>query len=143
MPRLFAAAPASTLRPVVSPNCSLITYNNCRLFSSTLTSQYPTPPGPALCALLRLYRSRVGLLIPALLFLSRLGGFSRLSESVQFLAQFVALPFGLFAPTLLFHHPLAQHTLRHFAAGTFGVELFAELSQLAGRAGALRGLLRL
>src|SRR5215204_4836791 len=55
MPRLFAAAPASTLRPVVSPNCSLITFNNCRLFSSTLTSQHPTPPGPALCALLRLY----------------------------------------------------------------------------------------
>src|SRR5215203_6255831 len=48
MPRLFAAAPASTVRPVLSPNCSLITFNNCKLFSSTLPSQHPTPPGPGL-----------------------------------------------------------------------------------------------
>jgi hypothetical protein len=84
-------------------------------------------------------------LAPTLLLLAHLGRFSRLSDSegVQFLAELVALPFGLFAPTLLFRHPLVQRGLRHFAAGTFGVELFAELSQLAGRAGALRGLSRL
>src|ERR687894_1161187 len=49
MPRLFAAAPASTMRVAeVSPSCSLITFNNCKLFSSTLPSQHPTPPGPGL-----------------------------------------------------------------------------------------------
>src|SRR5215204_709478 len=91
-------------------------------------SEYPPPQRPSrrpLCALLRLYRSRVGL-TPTLVFLARLGRFSRLCAGVQFLAQLVALPFGLFAPTLLFRHPLVQCGLRHFAAGTFGAELFAD-----------------
>src|SRR5215203_2488271 len=60
MPRLLAAATASTVRPdVVSPNCSLITFTNCKLFSSTLPSQHPTPPRP-LCALLSTSRSGPG-----------------------------------------------------------------------------------
>src|SRR5215216_2218261 len=41
MPRLLAAATASTLRlAAVSPSCSLITFNNCKLFSSTLPSSH-------------------------------------------------------------------------------------------------------
>src|SRR5215211_4155097 len=60
MPRLFAAVPASTVRPVVCPNCSLIIFNNCRLFSSTLTSQHPKPPW-SLYALLSAFRSGVRL----------------------------------------------------------------------------------
>jgi hypothetical protein len=66
-------------------------------------------------------------LAPTLLFLARLGRFSRLSEGVQFLAELVALPFGLFASALLFSHPLAQRRLGHFAAGLFGGELFPDL----------------
>jgi len=62
---------------------------------------------------------------------------------VQFLAELVALPFGLLPPALLFRHPLVQRGLRHFTAGTFGVELSAELSQLAARAGAHIGVSRL
>jgi len=46
---------------------------------------------------------------------------------VQFLAELVALPFGLFASALLFSHPLAQRRLGHFAAGLFGGELFPDL----------------
>jgi hypothetical protein len=65
-------------------------------------------------------------LTPTLLFLARLGRFSRLSEGVQFLAELVALPFGLFASPLLLGYPLAQRGLRHFAAGTFGVELILD-----------------
>src|SRR5918994_2596059 len=105
---------------------------------SRSSSEHPPPPRP-LYALLRLYRSRPGL-CPIRLLLDRLRRFSRLSEGVQFLAELVTLPFGLFAPALLFRHPLMQRGLRHFAAATFGAELFAELSQLAGRAGALGGL---
>src|SRR5215207_5811627 len=103
------------------------------------SSQHPTPPRAALYGL----RSAWGIgvrLCPLRLLLNRLGRFSRSSGSVQFLAELVALAFGRFAPPLLLRHPLAQRRLRHFAAGTFGVELFAELSQLAGRRGALRGL---
>jgi hypothetical protein len=107
-----------------------------------LATEQPPPEPPPLHTLLSPYRSGVGL-TPTLLFLARLGRFSRLSEGVQFLAELVALPFGLFASPALLIHPFAQRTLRHFAAGTFGAELFAELSQLAGRAGALRGLSRL
>jgi hypothetical protein len=66
-----------------------------------------------------------------------------LSECVQFSTEVVALPFGLFASPALLIHPLAQRGLRHFAAGLFGAELFPDLLQLAGRAGALRGLSRL
>src|SRR4029450_4819421 len=106
-----------------------------------LSSEYSPPPG-ALYGLLGAWGIGVGL-TPTLLLINRLGGFSRLSGGEQFSTQVVALPFGLFAATLLFCHPLAQSTLRHFAPGAFGVELFAELSQLAGRAGALRGLSRL
>src|SRR5215204_77309 len=109
--------------------------------SRSSATEPPPPPGP-LCGLL----STWGIgpwLCPLRLLLDRLGRFSRLSESVQFSAEVVALPFGLFAPPALLIHPFAQRTLRHFAAGTFGVELFAEFSQLAGRAGALRGLSRL
>src|SRR5687768_8850058 len=70
MPRLLAAATASTVRPVVSPTCSLITFNNCRLLSSTLTSQHPTPPGLPY-GILSLYPIGVGL-TPTLLLLDRL-----------------------------------------------------------------------
>src|SRR5215208_3368425 len=119
-------------------------------FAYASTSQGPSrsssehsPPPRSLYGLLRLYRSRVGLLCPLRLPLDRLRRFSRLSEGVQFFAELVALPFGLFAPTLLFRHPLTQRRLGHFAAGLFGGELFPDLSQIAGRAGALRGLLRL
>jgi|SRR5215203_5349066 len=107
-----------------------------------LSSEHPTPPRPALYGLRSAWSSRVGL-CPLRHLLDRLGRFSRLSEGVQFSTEVVALPFGPFAPPTLLIHSLAQRTLRHFAAGTFGVELFAELSQLAGRAGALRGLSRL
>src|SRR5215203_2436435 len=126
MPRLFAAAPASTVRPVVCPNCSLIIFNNCRLFSSTLTSQHPKPPW-SLYALLSAFRSGVRLCGATLLLLGRLRGFWGLSRGVQFLAELVALPFGLFASALLFSHPLAQRRLGHFAAGLFGGELFPDL----------------
>jgi hypothetical protein len=67
--------------------------------SIPLPSEHPPPPGP-LYALLRPSCSGVGL-IPTLLFFARLGRFSRLSEGVQFLAELVALPFGLFAPPTL------------------------------------------
>jgi hypothetical protein len=82
-------------------------------------------------------------LTPTLLFLARLGRFSRLSEGVQFLAEIVALPFGLFAPTLLFRHPLAQRELRHFAAVLFRGELLLDLLQLPGRVRAYIGFSRL
>src|SRR5215204_2398517 len=104
-------------------------------------SEHPPPPGP-LYALLSLYPIGPGL-CPLRLLSDRLRRFSRLSESVQFSAEVVALPFGLFAPPALLIHPFAQRTLCHFAAGTFSVEFFAEFSQLAGREGALRGLSRL
>src|ERR671916_1451686 len=79
MPRLFAAAPASTMRVAeVSPNCSLITFNNCKLFSSTLTSQHPTPPGPTLYALLSTWGIGAGPRCPLRLLLDHLRGFSRL-----------------------------------------------------------------
>src|SRR5215212_4546811 len=106
-----------------------------------LSSEYSPPPG-ALYGLLGAWGIGVGL-TPSLLLVGHLGGFWGLSRGEQFLAELVALPFGLFAATLLFCHPLAQRTLRRFASGAFGVELFAELSRLAGRAGALRGLSRL
>src|SRR5215212_8050690 len=110
---------------------------------SRSSSEHSPPPRP-LYALLSPSRSGVGLTPPTLLPCPfRHGGFSRLSGGVQFSTQVVALPFGLFAATLLFCHPLAQRTLRPFAAGAFGVELFAEFSQLADRARALRGLSRL
>src|SRR5215203_6116855 len=108
---------------------------------SRSSSEHSPPPRP-LYGLLRLYRSGVGL-TPTLRLTSRLGRFSRPSEGEQLSVQIVALTFGRFASPTLLIHPLAQRTLRHFAAGTFGVELFLELSQLAGRAGALRGLSRL
>src|SRR5215213_4730115 len=106
------------------------------------SSSEHSPPPRSLCELLRLYPIRAGR-CPLRLLLDRLGRFSRPSEGEQFSTEVVALPFGLFASPLLLSHPLVQRTLRHFAAGTFGVALFAELSQLAGRAGALGGLSRL
>jgi len=66
-------------------------------------------------------------LTPTLLLLGRLRRFWGLSQGVQFLAELVALPFGLFASVLLFCHPLAQCGLGHFAAGLFGAELFPDL----------------
>jgi hypothetical protein len=57
-------------------------------------------------------------------------GFCSPPEAEQLSSQVVALPFGLFAPTLLFRHPLAQRSLRHLAAGTFGAELFPKVAQL-------------
>src|SRR5215203_2098179 len=106
-----------------------------------LSSEYSPPPG-ALYGLLGAWGIGVGL-TPTLLLINRLGGFSRLSGGEQFSTEVVALPFGLFAPALLFSHPLAQRGLRHFAAGTFGAELFPDLSQLAGRSGAHIGFSRL
>jgi hypothetical protein len=136
---VFRAA-SSPARPERSRAVSLVTS-----FGSwgptPLPPQHPTPP-PAPCGLLKLYSSRPGL-YPLWLLLDRLRRISRRSEGVQFSTEVVALPFGLFAPALFFPHPLAQRTLSPFAASTFGVELFAELSQLGGRAGALTGLSRL
>jgi hypothetical protein len=65
--------------PVVSPSCSLITFNNRKLFSSTLPSQHPTPPRPGLCGLLSAWGIGVGL-APTLLLLGRIVGFWRLSR---------------------------------------------------------------
>src|SRR5215212_2334588 len=93
-----------------------------------LSPEHPTPPGP-LCTLLCFYPVGPGL-CPRRLLPGRLRRFSCLSGREQFSTQIVALPFGLFAPTLLFCHPLAQRTLRHFAAGTFSVELI--LNSLSG-----------
>src|SRR5215204_7665899 len=104
-------------------------------------SEHPTPPRPP-CALLSASCSGAGL-CPIRRLLGRLGGFWDLSEAVQFSTQVVALPLGLFAPAALLLHPLAQRTLRHFAAGLFGAELFPGLSQPASRVGALGGLSRL
>src|ERR671910_3470232 len=79
MPRLFAATAASTARPVVSPSCSLIAFNNRKLFSSKLPSQHhPTPPGSP-HALLGPSRSGVGHFSALLrLLLERCSGFWRL-----------------------------------------------------------------
>src|ERR671910_1887322 len=107
---------------------------------SRSSSEHPPPPRP-LYALLRLYRSRTGLC--PLRLLCRLRRFSRLPAGEQFSTEVIALPFGLFASPALLIHPFAQRTLRPFAAGTFGVELFAELSQVAGRFGAHIGFSRL
>src|SRR5215204_6345107 len=108
---------------------------------SRSSSEHSPPPRP-LYALLRLYRSRTGL-CPLRLLLCRLRRFSRLPAGEQFSTEVIALPFGLFAPTLLFRHPLVQRGLRPFAAGSLGPELFPGLLQVVGRAGALRGLSRL
>src|SRR5215211_3556276 len=107
-----------------------------------LSSEHSPPPRAALCALLSPSSSGARVCLLRLL-LDRLRRFSRLSEGEQFSTGVVALPFGLFAPALLFSHPLAQRGLRHFAAGTFGAELFPDLSQLAGRSGAHIGFSRL
>jgi hypothetical protein len=93
-----------------------------------LSSEHSPPPRPALYAPLGAWGIGVGD-APTLLLLGRLERFSRLSEGVQFSTELVALPFGRFAPTLLFRHPLAQRSLRHFAAGTFGAELFPKVAQ--------------
>src|SRR5215217_2661730 len=98
------------------------------LISRSSATEHPTPPRP-LNALLSRSRSGVGL-TPTLLLLGRLSGFCRLSEGVQFLAELVALPFGLFASLALLGHPLVQRRLRHLAAGTFGAELFPKAAQL-------------
>src|SRR3954447_6934513 len=128
MPSLFAAPPASTARPVVSPICSLIAFNNRRLFSSTLPSKHPTPPRPGACALLSPYRSGGGL-APALLLLGRLLSFLLPATSVQLSAQVVALAFGLFASPALLGHAVVQRRLRHLATGPLGVELILGLSR--------------
>src|SRR5829696_4895620 len=107
-----------------------------------LLSSEHSPPPWALYALLSPSSSGARLCLLRLL-LDRLRRFSRLSEGEQFSTEVVALPFGRFASPALLIHPLAQRTLSPFAAGTFGVELFAELSQLGSRAGALTGLSRL
>src|SRR5215217_4167544 len=123
------------------PSCPLIAFNSCMVLGPTSPPEH-SPPPRSLCGLLRLYP--IGMVFcPLWPLLDRLGRFWRLRAGEQFSAEVVALPFGPFAPPVLLIHPFAQRTLRHFAAGTFGVELFAELSQLAGRAGALRGPSRL
>src|SRR5918994_3872107 len=95
-------------------------------FACASTSQGPSrsssehsPPPPSLCGLLRLYPIGAGR-TPTLLLLACLRRFSRPSESEQFSAEVVALPFGLFASPLLLGHPFSQRGLCHFAAGTFG-----------------------
>jgi hypothetical protein len=56
-----AAATASTLRLAeVSPSCPLIAFNSCMVLGPTSPPEYPPPPRPVY-ALLRLYRSGVGL----------------------------------------------------------------------------------
>src|SRR5918995_6894753 len=97
------------------------------------SSSEHSPPPRSLYGLLRLYRSRPRLCPPRLL-LDGLRRFSRLPAGEQFLTEVVALPFGLFAPPALLIHPFAQRTLRHFAAGAFGVEVFSEVSPLPRRA---------
>src|SRR5215210_6683463 len=61
MLRPSAAATASTLRLVeASPSCPLIAFNRCMVLGPTSPPEHPPPPRP-LSALLRLYRSGVGL----------------------------------------------------------------------------------
>src|SRR5215203_4170435 len=72
----------------------------------------PPPPGPP-CALLSPSRSRVGL-VPTLLLVDRLGGWSRLSDGEQFSTEVVALPLGLFPPAPLFCQFLPQRGLGLF-----------------------------
>src|SRR5829696_6729018 len=94
------------------------------------SSEHPTQPRAALCALLSSCHGRLGL-CPLRLLLDRLRRFSRLSEGEQFSTEVVALPFGLFAPALLFRHSLAQRGLRHLTADPLGAELLPDFSQLA------------
>src|SRR5215213_5063218 len=127
----FVASDAS------SSAASCAAWSSCMFLLST---EHPTPPGP-LCALLSPSRSGPGL-CPLRHLLDRLRGFWDLSETVQLLAQLVALPLGLFASPALLGHPLVQRGLRHLTAGTFGAELFLDLSQLVGRAGTHFGFSR-
>src|SRR5215212_8090919 len=115
----FVASDAS------SSAASCAAWSSCMFLLST---EHPTPPRP-LYALLSTWGIGAGL-APTLLLLGRLRGLWGLSESVQFFAELVALPFGLFASAPLLVHPLSQRGLCHFAAGPFGIELFAELSEL-------------
>src|SRR5215218_539615 len=124
-----------------SSQIAAMTLSRSPSMASLLSSKHPTPQAPPY-ALLSLFRTRAGP-CPLRPLLDRLRRFSRLSESVQFSAEVVALPFGLFAPPTLLVHPLSQRTLRHFAAGHFGAELIQDLSQRAGRSGAFGGLSRL
>jgi hypothetical protein len=82
-----------------SPRKSLKSLSPPQGGASLLDPECPPPPRP-LYALLSTWDIGVGL-APTLLFLARLARFSRLSEGVQFLAELVALPFGLFAPPTL------------------------------------------
>src|SRR5215208_7662610 len=98
-----------------------------------LSSEYPPPQRPArrpVYALLSPSSSGARLCLLRLL-LDRLRRFSRLSEGEQFSTEVVALPFGLFAPALLFRHSLAQRGLRHLTADPLGAELLLDFSQLA------------
>src|SRR5215203_7536474 len=101
--------------------------------TSRLAAEHSTPPRTP-CALLSPSCSGLGL-APALLLLGHLVGSLLPATGVQLLAQVVARPFCLFASPALLGHPLVQRGLRHLAAGTFGAELFLDLSQLVGRAG--------
>src|SRR5215207_3883263 len=115
--------------------CALTSPRPCRS-----PSEHPTPPGPPY-ALLSASRSGPGL-CPLRRLLGPLRRFSWLPASEQLPTQLVALPFGLFASPALLGHPLVQRGLRHLAAGTFGAELFLDLSQLVGRAGTHFGFSR-
>src|SRR5215217_8933265 len=95
-----------------------------------LSSEHSPPPRAALCALLSPSSSGARLCLLRLL-VDRLRRFSRLSEGEQFSTEVVALPFGLFAPALLFRHSLAQRGLRHLTADPLGAELLLDFSQLA------------
>src|SRR5215210_7575234 len=103
--------------------------------TSRLVAKHPTPPRPPYWPL---SPDRSGLGITSTLFLvGLLGRFSPLPGTVQLPTQLVALPFGCFASPALFGHPLVQRGLRRLATGTFGVELFPDLSPPGGSTGAL------
>ena len=127
----------ATTRPERSRAVSLVTSLRPSGLAAHLRTKDPTPPR-ALYALLSAWGIGGGL-APTLLLLDCLRRFSRLPAGEQFSTEVVALPFGRFAPPALLIHPFAQRTLRPFAAGTFGAELFPGLLQLVGRAPELSG----
>src|SRR5215210_7363882 len=78
-----------------------------------LSSEYSFPPGLP-CALLSPRGLGVGL-TPALLLLGLLRRFSRLSESIEALAQFITRTLGLFSPAALLGQLLPQRGLGRFS----------------------------
>ena len=78
---------------------------------------------------------------PTLLLLVRLVGYCSPPEAEQLSSQVVSLPFGLFASTTLFCHPLLQRGLRRLAAGPLDAELALGLFSSGVRLCPFRGLL--